>query len=75
VYDDVEVKNSSGWILSFHPDLINKSTLSNKMQQYTFFQYNSNEALHLSDQEKAKITDVVKDVRMEFSQNIRSMLF
>jgi len=68
--DDEEVKNSSGWILSFHPDLIYKSTLSNKMQQYTFFQYNSNEALHLSDQEKVKITDVVKDIQMEFSQNI-----
>jgi len=68
--DDTEVRSSSGWILCFHPDLIYKSTLSNKIQQYTFFQYNSNEALHLADQEKVKITDVVKDIQTEFSQNI-----
>ncbi|MEN8905373.1 MAG: helix-turn-helix domain-containing protein [Clostridiales bacterium] len=68
--DNSEVKNSSGWILCFHPDLIYKSTLINKMNQYSFFSYNSNEALHLSAQEKIKITDVVNEIKNESSQNI-----
>jgi len=68
--DNSEVKNSSGWILCFHPDLIYKNSLIKKVNQYTFFSYDSNEALHLSDQEKIKITDIVNEIKNEFSQNI-----
>ncbi len=68
--DNSEVKNSSGWILCFHPDLIYKNSLIKKVNQYTFFSYDSNEALHLSDQEKIKITAIVNEIKNEFSQNI-----
>jgi AraC-like DNA-binding protein len=68
--DNSEVRNSSGWLLCFHPDLIYKSSLIKKVNQYTFFSYDSNEALHLSDQEKIKITDIVNEIKIEFSQNI-----
>ncbi|PKM78771.1 MAG: AraC family transcriptional regulator [Firmicutes bacterium HGW-Firmicutes-15] len=68
--DNSEAKNSSGWILCFHPDLIYKNSLIKKVNQYTFFSYDSNEALHLSDQEKIKITDIVNEIKNEFSQNI-----
>lgn len=61
---------SNGWNLCFHPDLIYKSSLGKKINEYTFFSYSSNEALHLSDQEKQRITDIVNEIKNEFSQNI-----
>lgn len=68
--DNSKVKSSSGWILCFHPDLIFKSSLAIKINQYTFFSYESKEALHLSDEEKIKITGIVNEIRNEFNQNI-----
>jgi AraC-like DNA-binding protein len=37
---------------------------------YWFFSYEANEALHLSDQEKQKITAIVETIEHEYSQNI-----
>jgi AraC family transcriptional regulator, transcriptional activator of pobA len=67
-----EPKNldQDGWILLFHPDLIRKSSLGNKMNEYTFFSYDAHEALHLSDKEKQTITGIVKAIRDEYSQNL-----
>lgn len=65
--DNLEMKNSSGWILCFHPDLIFKTSLSMKINQYTFFSYELKEALHLSSEEKNKITNIVNDIRTEFN--------
>ena len=42
------IENDESWTLVFHPDLIRKSSLSDKINQYSFFDYNLNEALHLS---------------------------
>ena len=38
--------------LVFHPDLIRGTSLGQDIKQYSFFSYASNEALHLSDEEK-----------------------
>jgi len=59
-----------GWVLIFHPDLISKSTLGKKMNAYTFFSYDSHEALHLSDIERQTVTNIVKTIKAEYSQNI-----
>jgi len=40
-------ETDTGWTLAFHPDLIRKSNLSDKMNQYSFFSYEVNEAMHL----------------------------
>ncbi len=61
---------TDGWILLFHPDLIRKSSLAKKMKEYTFFSYDSSEALHLSDREKQTVTSIVKTIKEEYSQNI-----
>jgi AraC family transcriptional activator of pobA len=42
----------NGWTLVFHPDLIRKSALGQKMKEYTYFSYSSFEALHVSEQER-----------------------
>lgn len=45
-----------GCLLIFHPDLLSLTSLKNHIKNYTFFQYNQEEALHLSQRETEKIT-------------------
>lgn len=68
--DPDETQDVYGWGLVFHPELIRGSSLSAKMKDYTFFSYNVFEALHLSDQEKARLTEILKDIEFELNQNI-----
>ena len=59
-----------GWSIFFHPDLIRVSLLSNTIQQYSFFDYDSNEALHISEKEKNALTAIVQKIESEVQQNI-----
>lgn len=59
-----------GWTLIVHPDLLRGSALAAKMSEYSFFSYDSHEALHLSDAEQGVLTDVVKRIEDEFSSAI-----
>jgi len=65
-----EIKGSSGWTLLFHPDLIRKSGLGKTIEDYSFFNYDLNEALHLSENEKNSITELVVKIQEEYNQNI-----
>lgn len=59
-----------GWLLVFHPDLIRRSPLGQEVEHYNFFSYESHEALHLSDDEEATITDCAHKIRQEYQQRI-----
>ena len=59
-----------GWGLFFHPDLIRGSSLDSKIQEYTYFSYNVNEALHVSEREKATVTSIVEKIQDEYKMNI-----
>jgi AraC-like DNA-binding protein len=59
-----------GWALFFHPDLIHGSDLDKKMHSYSFFNYEVNEALHVSDEEELTLIDCVGKIEKEYSQNI-----
>jgi AraC-like DNA-binding protein len=61
---------NEGWTLAFHPDLIRKSGLADKMSQYSFFNYEVNEALHLSEEELKTIEDLLDKIVREYSQNL-----
>jgi len=65
-------KDNKGWILAFHPDLIRKSGLADKINRYTFFNYDVNEALHLSDVERNTIEELLDKIIKEYSQNLDS---
>ncbi|WP_409286218.1 helix-turn-helix domain-containing protein [Pontibacter sp. G13] len=61
---------SSGWTLIFHPDLIRGSELGRKIGSYSFFSYETHEALHLSDHEQTSVTDLIQKIQEEYTQNL-----
>jgi len=65
---DTEI--DEGWFLAFHPDFMYGSQLGKKIRNYTFFDYGSNEALHISDEEKKTLENVISTIETEYSKNI-----
>lgn len=63
-------EKSDGWMLCIHPDMIRGCSLWSKMSEYSFFEYEANEALHLSDQERETIERIVNNIEDEYSKNI-----
>jgi len=63
-------EDEEGWMLFFHPELIRKTSLGQKIDQYSFFSYDTYEALHLSDEEKSTITRCVNNIEQEYEQRI-----
>jgi AraC-like DNA-binding protein len=63
-------ETDDGWTLAFHPDLIQKSSLAEKIDHYSFFNYEVNEALHLSESERKTIEDLLNKIILEYSQNL-----
>lgn len=62
--------NSRGWILLFHPDLIRGSSLGQHIHDYHFFEYDTHEALHISERERITLTDLADKIESELDQNI-----
>lgn len=54
----------------FHPDLIRGTSLGQEIKQYSFFLYDSTEALHLSEREKAIFTDCLNKIQLELEHAI-----
>jgi AraC-like DNA-binding protein len=65
-----ERTDKMGWGLFFHPDLIRATTLNDKIKDYTFFNYEVSEALHLSDKEKGILYECVQKIQAELEENI-----
>ncbi len=59
-----------GYALVFHPDLIHGTSLAKTIHDYSFFSYASNEALHLSEQEKKIILDCFSKIEFEIAHAI-----
>lgn len=66
----VELFAPKGWVLLFHPDLINGTPLGKHILDYSFFSYDVNEALHLSDKERRIVIDCFSKIGYELDQNI-----
>ena len=56
--------------LLFHPDLIKGTSLAREMRNYTFFSYNSSEALHLSEEEKGIFNDCLDRIKIELNRPV-----
>ncbi|QBQ41625.1 AraC family transcriptional regulator [Sphingobacterium psychroaquaticum] len=70
---DTEIEKKEdmmGWGLFFHPDLLRGTSLGTKMKDYTFFSYETSEALHMSDKEKEILYDCIQKIETELRENI-----
>ena len=65
-----EIYQPKGHALVFHPDLIHGTSLGKHIQDYTFFGYQSNEALHLSERERKIILDCFSKIEYELEHAI-----
>ena len=65
VEDNGEVFQPKGWALVFHPDLIRGTALGRNIKSYSFFSYEVNEALHLSERERETVIDCLSKIREE----------
>ena len=60
----------SGHGILFHPDLISGTSLGKEIKNYSFFSYESNEALHLSENEREIIKDCFEKISIELEHSI-----
>ncbi len=65
-----EVYQPKGYALVFHPDLTHGTPLGRHMQDYSFFGYQSNEALHLSERERKLVLDCFSKIEHELEHAI-----
>jgi AraC family transcriptional activator of pobA len=69
----IEMRNlemeDDGFIISFHEDFLNGHPLHAEIKKYGFFEYESNEALHLTPQEERIIWDLFEKIALEYSQS------
>ncbi|KUJ59906.1 AraC family transcriptional regulator [Flavobacteriaceae bacterium CRH] len=62
--------NSEGVSIFIHPDFLLGYPLAGKIKQFGFFSYAANEALHLSEQERATMESIFSIIREELNSRI-----
>ncbi len=60
----------SGYTLLMHPDFIRSYPLAKNIKNFGFFSYDTNEALHLSDQEKTIVAGLLDSISNELNTAI-----
>lgn len=65
-----EIYQPKGHGLVFHADLIHGTSLGRHIQDYTFFSYQSAEALHLSERERKTVLDCFSKIEYELEHAI-----
>src|ERR1700712_5104482 len=66
----VKTFEPKGWALLFHPELIKGTALGKHIQDYSFFSYDVNEALHLSEKERQIVLDCFSKIQYELQQSV-----
>ena len=54
----------------FHPDLIRGTALGQEIKKYSFFSYEINEALHISEEERQTVMDCLQKITIELKHSI-----
>ena len=65
-----EVTTPKWTAIVFHPDLLNRTSLGKNISRYEFFDYTSNEALHLSVAEIEIFRGVLSMIQQELNRSI-----
>jgi AraC-like DNA-binding protein len=63
------VLEGSGFSIMFHPDLLNGEQLHQTIKKYSFFEYETNEALHISPREEEIMWELFRKVETEYNNN------
>jgi AraC family transcriptional activator of pobA len=67
-FRDLELEEE-GFLIFFHEDYINGHPLHSEIKKYGFFDYESNEALHLSPKEEQTIKELFAKIETEYTTN------
>ncbi|MEO1051744.1 MAG: helix-turn-helix transcriptional regulator [Bacteroidota bacterium] len=67
---EIKAGDIQGWMLYFHPDLIRNTHLKAALDEYSFFNYDVFEALHLSEDEEKTVNDCINNIKNEYEQRI-----
>ena len=70
VQPGVKTFEPKGWALLFHPELIKGTSLGRHIHEYSFFSYDVNEALHVSEKERQIVLDLFGKIQHELDQSI-----
>lgn len=70
--EEGDTLEGSGIGIFFHPDLIRGISLGATIDDYSFFSYETNEALHLSARERELINTCIENIRYELLHSIDS---
>src|SRR5690349_14126175 len=70
IQPDPMVPVREGWALYIHPDFLNASKKGAALTNFSFFGYDVNEALHISDAEKNILEECLHNIQREMVQNI-----
>ena len=70
VQDKTKPYQPMGNGLVFHPEMIAGTPLAKAMNGYHFFDYQTNEALHVSEQERQIVLDCFSKIEFELDQSI-----
>lgn len=69
----IEMKNlehdEDGFLIFFHEDFLNGKPLRNEISNYNYFEYETNEALHISPQEEKTVWDIFHKIENEYLNN------
>jgi AraC family transcriptional regulator, transcriptional activator of pobA len=58
-----------GFMILIHEDYLNGHPLREEIKKYSYFEYDANEALHLSPQEEQIIMDLFRNMQLEYKNN------
>lgn len=65
--DTGEEIHTKGWALLFDPELLHGTDLERRMPSYTYFSYNTNEALLMSAEQRLTIVSLMEAMRNELT--------
>lgn len=63
------VISSELWFMAFHEDFIRGFDIQKRIKKYNFFNYNVNEALHLSPKEEKTLKTIFRNIEAEYQNN------
>ena len=67
--DTGEEIQTKGWALLFDPELLHGTDVERQLSSYTYFSYNTNEALLMSDEQRLTIVTLLEKIRQEATKN------